>query len=66
MNKKVELDISEMKRVFYLLEKFYSLLQKPRSEMDENYLESFMRENYMELNDVYYDMVWNWLPSDES
>jgi hypothetical protein len=61
MAEKVLVDVDEIKRVFEAIEKIHDFLHQPLNHVD---IESFAKRNYPEINDVYYNVVWSWLPSD--
>lgn len=64
MEKRIEVDLSEVKRVFYLLENINHLFHQPMYYRDTNIVESFANANYGEIKDLYYKVVWEWLPGD--
>jgi len=39
-------------------------MHQPMHYKDPEYVEAFAINNYPELKDLYYDIVWNWLPEE--
>lgn len=64
MARSVEVPVEEVLRVFRFLEKAQSLLHQPLRYRDPVEVERFAVENYDELKDLYYRVVWDWLPED--
>ncbi|GAA0340480.1 hypothetical protein GCM10009092_01220 [Bowmanella denitrificans] len=62
MENKVLIDLQEVKRVYELLEVIHDFFHQPEKYQDFERLENFIKQNYPELRDVYYDVVWSWLP----
>jgi hypothetical protein len=61
MNKKIEVDLNEVKRVYKLMEEINDFFHQP---MNFKNVEKFAKEKYKEINSVYYDVIWGWLPKD--
>ncbi len=61
MTNKITVDVEEAKRVFLLLDAFHDFLHQP---MNYPNTAEFANKNYEELKHLYYDVVWNWLPSE--
>jgi hypothetical protein len=61
MGDKVEIDIDEIRRVFEIIEQIHDFIHQPLNYSD---IESFAMHCYPELHEVYYKVVWNWLPTD--
>ena len=61
---KVEIDVEEVKRVFRLLEDLHDLVHQPLNYRDTNQVEIFADRHYLEVKDLYYKVVWNWLPEE--
>lgn len=64
MSKKIEVDLEEVQRVFALLEDLNALFHQPMKCKDSEYVSNFAKKNYPEIKDLYYEIVWNWLPKD--
>jgi len=63
----IQVDLAEVRRVFDLLEKLHDLMHQPIRYRELREVEKFANENYPEISDLYYKIVWNWLPdSDKS
>ncbi len=65
MSEKIEVDLDEIKRVFFMMEKIHDLLHQPMKFEDATYVNEFVKSNYIELNELYYDVIWDWLPTSE-
>lgn len=65
MKRSVRVDVEEARRVFDLLGKLNSLFHQPLSYRDPEVVERFADDNYPEIKDLYYRVVWEWLPEDE-
>lgn len=61
MISKVEVDVEEIKRVYLLIEKFNEFLHQPANFSK---VDSFAKDIYPELREVYYRVMWEWLPND--
>lgn len=59
MGEKVEIAVDEVRRVFELIEQIQQFLHQPMNYKD---IQSFAKLCYPELHEVYYEVVWNWLP----
>lgn len=62
MDQKVDVSVDEVKRVFNLLEKVNSLFHQPMKYEDPELVKAFAEGNYKEISDLYYNVVWEWLP----
>jgi hypothetical protein len=62
MGQKIDVSIDEVRRVFDLLEKVNSLFHQPMKYEDSELVKAFAETNYKEINDLYYNVVWEWLP----
>ncbi len=62
MDLKVDVSADEVKRVFNLLEKVNSLFHQPMKYEDPEQVKAFAEANYKEISDLYYNIVWEWLP----
>jgi hypothetical protein len=56
--------LDEAKRVFRFLAVVQHLMHQPLYYEDPQYLAKFMADNYPEIKDLYYHVVWNWFPVD--
>ena len=60
----IQVDLDEVKRLFSLLEELHDFLHQPEYYKDTASVQAFLEEGvYEELKRMYYDVVWNWLPS---
>ncbi|WP_137939572.1 hypothetical protein [Chitinivorax sp. B] len=64
MSRTIEVDLSEVRRVFDLFEKINGLFHQPMRYRDVDLVAKFADENYSEIKDLYYKVVWGWLPED--
>ncbi|KMN35607.1 MULTISPECIES: hypothetical protein [Chromobacterium] len=51
-------------RVYALLENIQQLFHQPDNYTMENF-QRFGEENYPEIHQLYYEVVWNWLSEEE-
>ncbi len=61
MAEKIAVDTDEVKRVFLLMEKVNEFFHQPENFEDVG---EFANSNYKEIREVYYEIIWNWLPED--
>lgn len=59
----VSIDVTEIVRVFRLLEEMNDLFHQPAKYGDPAVVKEFANEHYPEIKDLYYEVVWNWLPA---
>jgi hypothetical protein len=64
MDTHVKISVQEVRRVFNFLEKANKLMHQPMAYKDPQCVEKFVDENYAEVRDLYYHVVWNWLPDE--
>lgn len=64
MTKNIEVKLDEVKRVYNMIEQVHDLLHQPEKYRNTDVIDSFVQENYGELRDLYYDIIWDWLPQD--
>ncbi|WP_061248758.1 hypothetical protein [Leptospira alstonii] len=62
--KKIEVPLCEVKRLFEFLESVHHWMHQPLYYQSPELVEKFVRENYTAVKELYYDVVWNWLPQD--
>ena len=63
MNKdRLEIKTDEVVRLYKLLEEMNDLFHQPMKYKNSDVVERFSDENYAEIKDLYYNVVWNWLP----
>jgi hypothetical protein len=62
MDQKIDVSVAEVRRVFELLDKVNSLFHQPMNYADSEVVKAFARANYKEISDLYYNVVWDWLP----
>ncbi|TQV82650.1 hypothetical protein FKG94_07945 [Exilibacterium tricleocarpae] len=61
MNGNVSVDVDEVKRVYDLIERVHSFFHQP---MNFPNVDEFAENNYKEISEIYYNVIWNWLPED--
>jgi hypothetical protein len=59
---KVEVDASELKRVFILMEHIHDVFHQESKYKDPEKIVEFVNTYYPEIRDVYYDVLWDMLP----
>jgi hypothetical protein len=59
MTDKVEVNLDEVKRVYKMVEDMHNFFHQP---MNFPMVDEFAKEHYKELKDIYYDVMWDWLP----
>jgi hypothetical protein len=64
MDTHVKISLQEARRVFDFLEKAHELMHQPMAYRDPQRVERFVEDNYVEVRDLYYQVVWNWLPDE--
>jgi hypothetical protein len=66
MSKKetINISIAEAEEVFELLEKVNELFHQPMHFKNTELVEKFAEENYQQIEKLYYEVVWNWLPKE--
>lgn len=64
MDAYISIPLDEARRVFELLEKLHELMHQPLVYRDIRQVENFVEHNYAEVRDLYYQVVWRWLPEE--
>jgi hypothetical protein len=64
MSRSVSVNLDEVLRVFEFLEAANDLLHQPLKYRDAQQVEKFASEHYQQLKELYYDVVWNWIPEE--
>jgi hypothetical protein len=64
MDTHIKVSLQEVRRVFDFLEKANKLMHQPMAFKDPQQVEKFVDDNYREVWDLYYHVVWNWLPDE--
>jgi hypothetical protein len=59
MSDYVKVNVDELRRVFDLVEKVHDFMDQP---LNYKNISDFAEANYLEIKEVYYDILWNWLP----
>jgi hypothetical protein len=62
MDEYIKVPLEEARRVYDFLEKAHELMHQPMSYRDPQRVERFVEENYPEVRELYYRIVWHWLP----
>ncbi|MFZ3191943.1 MAG: hypothetical protein WA154_01900 [Moraxellaceae bacterium] len=63
MDQKIEVSVDEVKRAFNLLGEMNGLFHQPMRYEDPELVKSFAEANYQEIKDLYYNVVWEWVPA---
>ncbi len=61
MERKIEVEISEIKEVFLLLEDLNDFFHQREKYSD---IKAFAAQNYKRIHKCYYKTLWNWFPED--
>ena len=61
MSRGVTIKLEEVRRVYDLIAKIHYFFHQPLHYPD---VEKFATEHYPEMKEVYYQVVWDWLPED--
>lgn len=62
MDTQIQISLEEALRVFRFLEKAHELMHQPLTYKDPQQVERFVEGNFAEVHELYYRIVWNWLP----
>lgn len=62
METHIKIPLEDALRVFDFLEKAHELMHQPMNYRDSQRVERFAEDNYAEVRDLYYRVVWNWFP----
>jgi len=62
MSQNLDVPLDEVKRVFDLLDKVNSLFHQPMRYEDPDMVKAFADSNYKEIHELFYNVVWDWLP----
>lgn len=62
MDEHINVPLEDARRVYDFLEKAHELMHQPMNYKDPQRVERFVEENYPELRELYYRIVWHWLP----
>ena len=61
----IDIKLDEVCRVFDFLEKAQDFMHQPEKYNNQTIVKKFVEENYSEVKELYYDVVWNWLPNEK-
>ncbi len=64
MKKTIPIPLDEAVRVLRFLEKAHDLMHQPMTYRSGAQVEAFVEANYSEVRDLYYGVVWGWLPAE--
>ena len=68
INRTVEVSLDEVLRVFRTLEELQQFFHQPLHYPDIREVREFLGDvnggAYRDIHDLYYGVVWNWLPAD--
>ncbi|EMY76970.1 hypothetical protein LEP1GSC060_3413 [Leptospira weilii serovar Ranarum str. ICFT] len=60
--KKIEIPLDDLKRIFKFLENVHDWMHQPLYYRNIELVEKFVNENYEEVKELYYHVIWNRLP----
>ncbi|WP_039942018.1 hypothetical protein [Leptospira alexanderi] len=60
----MEISLDKVKRVFKFLENVHDWMHQPLFYQNPELIEKFANENYKKAKELYYNVVWNWLPKE--
>lgn len=61
----IKMEEKDLKRIYYLLEEVNDVFHDSFKFKDSKIMEDFATEYYPEIRDLYYHVVWDYLPRDE-
>jgi hypothetical protein len=61
-SEKIDVSVDEVRRVFDLLDKVNALFHQPLKYDNSEVVKAFAEDNYKEISELYYNVVWEWLP----
>jgi len=65
MERKIEINLDEALQAFLLTEELVKLLHQPGNYNSVSLEDFAIKQNgYKRLADLYYNVLWNWLPDD--
>ena len=64
MSEKVEIKLTELRKLFEFLEQANSFLHQPMNYESSASTRKWVAEHYPTLQELYYGTVWNWLPKE--
>lgn len=64
MTKVIQVPLEDVIRVFRFLEKVHDVMHQPLAYQNAQRVEAFVEENYPEARELYYHLVWKWLPEE--
>ena len=65
MSRDTRVSVSEIRRLYDLLAEVQDLFHQPLYYEDPGRVQRFADEYYGEIHDLYYNVVWEWLPEEE-
>ena len=67
MPEKAEVDLSDVKKLYSLMEKLNEFFHQPDHYQDAGTVYKFMEGGaYKEIAHAYYHILWNWLPQERA
>ena len=58
----INVDIRELKKLYYLLEELNDFFHQEDNYLNKEKAKSFAKDKYPLINEMYYNIVWDWLP----
>ena len=63
MNEKIQVDLDEVKQLFFLLEEYVAFFHQPMHYENIDAVNKFLEAGmYKRLHNMFYHTVWDWLP----
>lgn len=62
MTKRIEIDLKDVQRLYFLIEKLNHLFHQPMYFEDNDIVRRFAEENYPEIRDLYYETLRDMVP----
>ena len=62
MEDKTQIKTQDLLRIYKLLEEVNDLFHQPLKYKNAEAVEKFAESHYPEIRDLYYEVVWNYLP----
>lgn len=64
MTEQVVVDLKDVMRVFQLMEEMNAFFHQPMNFESVDKVQAFAHSHYPEIGELYYRVVWDWLPGD--
>ena len=64
MTEEVVVELKDVMRVFQLMEEMNAFFHQPMNYESADKVKAFANSYYPEVRELYYRVVWDWLPGD--